>query len=248
MVLEDQTRWKLHRRQWTGTTEKLIEDLESAYDNAPNMFSIRIHHGGKFQSYPGRVYVSGHVDIFDVVDIDLFTIVGLNMMVVKLGYTAESEPLFYNYLRPLTSLDEGLYAFSCEEDVRYLASLVRSFKLIESSEPTKEPVCDSVTPRSLPQHDSSTPYKDFVCVSITPRLIDDVMRQLSFEETELDREVEFVDVAGSDVESSGVRNQMLVDLRNPLWQRLELRIPLWKKLELSSWYMSWKKTKEYTKK
>ncbi|GJS59395.1 heat stress transcription factor B-4-like protein, partial [Tanacetum coccineum] len=38
----------------------------------------------------------------------------------------------------------------------------------ESSETTKEPVCDSVTPSSLPQHDSSTPCKDSVCESITP--------------------------------------------------------------------------------
>ncbi|GKA12535.1 hypothetical protein Tco_0692081 [Tanacetum coccineum] len=32
---------------------------------------------------------------------------------------------------PLTSLDEGLYALACEEDVRCLATLVRNFKLIE---------------------------------------------------------------------------------------------------------------------
>ncbi|GKD22777.1 hypothetical protein Tco_1224480 [Tanacetum coccineum] len=221
MVLVDHTGWKLRRRQWTGTTEQLIEQLESTYDNAPNMFSIRIHHGGKFQRYPGRMYVSGRVDIFDMVDIDLFTVVALNMMVLKLGYTGKSEPMFYNYLRPLTSLDEGLYALACEEDVRCLATLVRSFKLIEvyiehgvtaldsylraprfratleeitdepgsiaanrtekmllltwheSSETTKEPVCDSVTPSSLPQHDSSTPCKDSVCESITPRCMPD---------------------------------------------------------------------------
>ncbi|GJT65080.1 heat stress transcription factor B-4-like protein [Tanacetum coccineum] len=81
--------------------------------------------------YPCRMYVSGRVDIFDMVDIDLFNVVALNMMVLKLGYTGESEPMFYNYLRPLTSLDEGLYALACEEDVRCLATLVRSFKLIE---------------------------------------------------------------------------------------------------------------------
>ncbi|GJU77539.1 putative ribonuclease H-like domain-containing protein [Tanacetum coccineum] len=77
------------------------------------------------------MYVSGHVDIFDMVDIDLFIIVALNMMVVKLGDTGESEPLFYNYLRPLTSLDEGLYALAFEEYVCCLATLIRSFKLIE---------------------------------------------------------------------------------------------------------------------
>ncbi|GKD30621.1 hypothetical protein Tco_1241399 [Tanacetum coccineum] len=119
MVLEDQTGWKLRTRQWTGITEQLIEDLESAYDNAPTMFLIRIHHGEKLRRYPGRMYVSGHADIFDMVNIDLFTIVALNMMVVKLGYTGESEPLFYNYLRPPTSLDEGLYALAGEEDVRF---------------------------------------------------------------------------------------------------------------------------------
>ncbi|GKB01820.1 hypothetical protein Tco_0829864 [Tanacetum coccineum] len=79
----------------------------------------------------GRVYVSGHVDIFDMVDIDMFTVIALNMMVVNLGYIGESKPLFYNYLRPLTSLDEGLYALACEEDVRCLATLVKSFKLIK---------------------------------------------------------------------------------------------------------------------
>nr|GFA88535.1 hypothetical protein [Tanacetum cinerariifolium] len=53
------------------------------------------------------------------------------MMVLKLGYTGESKPMFYNYLRPLTSLDVRLYALACEEDVHCLATLVKSFKLIE---------------------------------------------------------------------------------------------------------------------
>ncbi|GJW26525.1 putative transposase, mutator type, MULE transposase domain protein [Tanacetum coccineum] len=259
--------------------------------------------------YPGRMHVSGRVDIFNMVDINLFIVVALKMMVLKLGYTGESELMFYNYLRPLTSLDEGLYALACEEDVRFLATLIRSFKLIEvyiehgvtvldsylraprfgatleditdalgsiaanrtekmllltwheSSETTKEPVCDSVTPSSLPQHDSSTPCKDSVCKSITPRcmpnciltpptdesvitytqlsgvqgvdtqshvlptiqsqfsdinlsfvsqqatasqVIDDVMRQLSFDETKLDGEAGFADVARSGVDSSGL--------------------------------------------
>nr|GEU98225.1 putative transposase, mutator type, MULE transposase domain protein [Tanacetum cinerariifolium] len=121
--------------------------------------------------------------------------------------------------RSLTSLDEGLYALACEEDVRFLATLVRSFKLIQvyikhgvmaldsyirpprfratieeitdepgiiapiehrsekmllltwhdSCEPTKEPVWESVTPRSLPEHDSKTPCKDSVCEFVTSR-------------------------------------------------------------------------------
>ncbi|GJU81283.1 hypothetical protein Tco_1283648 [Tanacetum coccineum] len=88
----------------------------------------------------------------------------------------------------------------------------------DSSAPTKEPVCDSVAPRSLPQHDSSTPCKDSVCESVTLRcmphcmltpptddhVIKDVMRQLSFEETELDGEAGFDDVAKSGIDSFGL--------------------------------------------
>ncbi|GKC57504.1 hypothetical protein Tco_1085102 [Tanacetum coccineum] len=100
----------------------------------------------------------------------------------------------------------------------------------KSSEPTKEHVCDFVTPSSLPQHDSSTLCKVSVCDSITPRcmpncmltpptdesavtyaqlsgvhgVIDDVIRHLSFEETKLDGEAGFADIARNDVESSGL--------------------------------------------
>ncbi|GKB21439.1 hypothetical protein Tco_0855362 [Tanacetum coccineum] len=206
------------------------------------------------------MYVSGRVDIFD---------------------------------RPLTSLDEMSYALACEEDVRCLTTLVRSFKLIEvyiehgvtaldsylrapqfratlkeitdelgsietnrsekmllltwheSSETTKEPICDSVTPSSLPQHDSSTHCKNSFSESITPRcmpdyiltpptnesfsdinlsfvsqqattsqVIDDVMRQLSFDATELDGEEGFTDVAGSGVDSSGLSHDESFEVNN----------------------------------
>nr|GEV59851.1 hypothetical protein [Tanacetum cinerariifolium] len=62
----------------------------------------------------------------------------------------------------------------------------------ESSETSKEPVCDYVTPSSLPQHDSSTPY--------------DVMRKLSLDEAKLDREAGFANVEGSGMDSSGLRH------------------------------------------
>ncbi|GJZ06269.1 cystathionine beta-lyase, chloroplastic [Tanacetum coccineum] len=171
--------WKLRRRKWTGTIERLIEDLKSAY-------------GGKFQR-----------------------------MVLQLGYTGEFEPLFYNYRRRLTSLDEGLYALACVEDVRCLSTFVRSFKLIKVyiehgvtavdsyrrpppqvratiEDITDEP--DSIEHRSekmlsFPQHDSSTPCKDSVCYKRCDEAI-------SFKETELDREAGFGNVAGSGIESS----------------------------------------------
>ncbi|GJY09147.1 hypothetical protein Tco_0377332 [Tanacetum coccineum] len=90
----------------------------------------------------------------------------------------------------------------------------------DSSAPTKEPIYDSVTPRSLPQHDSSTPFKDSVCESVTPRCMPHCMLtphtdesvitdtqfilQQAFEETKLDGEVGFGDVAGNGIDSSGL--------------------------------------------
>ncbi|GJZ81709.1 hypothetical protein Tco_0646703 [Tanacetum coccineum] len=213
------------------------------------MFSTRIHHSGRLHKYPGKRYVDGHVDIFDMVDIDLFTVIALNKMNLQLGYTGEFEPLFYNYLRPLSTLDEGLYALACEEDVRCLATIVRSFKLVKvyiehgfmvvnsyqrppshvraTIEDISEPGTNAIEYRSdkmllFTWHGISTPAKDYFCDSVTSRcvphgmltpptdesvitytqlsgvqgvdtqdhVIEDVMRQLSFEETELDGEAE----------------------------------------------------------
>nr|GEU72822.1 hypothetical protein [Tanacetum cinerariifolium] len=184
------TGWKLHRRQWTGTAKQLIEEVESAYDNVPNMFSIRIHHGGKFQRYPGQMYVSSRVDIFDMVDIDLFTVVALNMMVLRLGYIGKSEPMFYNYLKPLTSLGEGLYALACEEDVRCLGTLVRSFKLIEI-----------YTGHGVTALDSYLRAPRF---KATLEEITDEPGSIAANKTEKYREAGFADVAGSGVDSSGL--------------------------------------------
>ncbi|GJU24581.1 hypothetical protein Tco_1163202 [Tanacetum coccineum] len=77
----------------------------------------------------------------------------------------------------------------------------------ESSETPKKPVCDSITPSSLPQADCIlTPPTDesVITYSQLSGVIDDVMRQLSFDETELDGEASFADVAGSGVDSSGL--------------------------------------------
>nr|GEW96334.1 transposase, MuDR [Tanacetum cinerariifolium] len=210
-----------------------IEAMVIHLENTPNMFSIRIHHGGKFRRYPGRRYADGHVNIFDMVDINMFSVVVLNMMVLQLGYTGNA---------------------SIEH---------RSKKILltwhDSSAPTKKPACDSVTPRSLPQHDSSLYCKDYVCESVTSRrmphfiltppndefvitytllsgvqgldtqghllliiqshfsdinlslvsqqattsqVIEDVMRQLSFEKTKLDGEAGFGDVARRGIDSA----------------------------------------------
>ncbi|GJY74585.1 hypothetical protein Tco_0479016 [Tanacetum coccineum] len=140
------------------------------------------------------MYVSGRVDIFDMVHINLFTVVALNTMVLKLGYTGKFEPMFYNYLRPLTSLDEGLYALACEEDVRCLATLVRSFKLIGVYIEHGVTALDSYL--RAPQFRAT--LEEITNEPSSIAVMDDVMRQLSFDKTELDGEAGFANVAGSE--------------------------------------------------
>ncbi|GKC45270.1 hypothetical protein Tco_1062992, partial [Tanacetum coccineum] len=139
------------------------------------------------------MYVDGHVDIFDMIDIDLFSVVALNMMVVQLGYTGKLELLFYNSLRPLTTPDEGLYALACEVDVRFLATRVRSFKLIEVY---IEHGVTAVNSYQRPPPNVRATIEDITETSGSA-VIDDVIRQLSFKETELDEDAGFGDVAGS---------------------------------------------------
>ncbi|GJS50786.1 hypothetical protein Tco_0624148 [Tanacetum coccineum] len=105
--------------------------------------------------------------------------------------------------KPLTSLDEGLYALACEEDVRCLATLVRSFKLIEVYIEHGVDTQSHVLP--ILQSQFSDINLSFVSQQATAsQVINDVIRQLSFDETELDGEAGFADVAGSGVDNSGL--------------------------------------------
>ncbi|GKA28787.1 NB-ARC domains-containing protein [Tanacetum coccineum] len=55
-------------------------DEEHAYANDTNLFSIKIHHGGYFTNPPNRQYKKGTFNYFDMVDVDLFSVVDLNDM------------------------------------------------------------------------------------------------------------------------------------------------------------------------
>nr|GEY99547.1 hypothetical protein [Tanacetum cinerariifolium] len=152
------------------------------------MFTIRIHHGGSFRRPPPQVRAT----IEDI---------------TKPGISVTFEHRFDKLL------------LSTWHD---------------SSTSAKEYVCDSLTPRSLPQDDYSTPVKDSICESVTLRcmphgmltpptdesiiratqlsgvqgvdtqdhVIEDVIRKLSSEETELDGEAGFCDIASSGIDNS----------------------------------------------
>jgi hypothetical protein len=81
--------------------------------------------------FPDREYVGGTEDIFDRVDVDVFSFFDLDQMVLQLGYTGHNEPLFYHYLSPMSTLDHDMFPLSSDDDVRCLGYLVTGFKLIE---------------------------------------------------------------------------------------------------------------------
>ncbi|KAI3503301.1 hypothetical protein L1887_31741 [Cichorium endivia] len=107
-------------------------DVQSCYGGHPTVFSIRLHHGGTFTSFPGRKYLKGKEDYVDLLDIDKFSIHDIDDMMEELGHIGEQlSTLYYHFQRPLGDLDFGLFALASDDDVRHLATFVGEHKLID---------------------------------------------------------------------------------------------------------------------
>ncbi|CAI9279938.1 unnamed protein product [Lactuca saligna] len=108
-----------------------MDEIDVDQTGHPTMFSIRMHHGGEFTSFPGRKYIRGKKTFVDLLDIDTFSVHDIDEMMEDLGYASIGKPLYYHFQRPLGDLDFGLFALASDEDVRYLGSFVAKHKLIE---------------------------------------------------------------------------------------------------------------------
>ncbi|GKB02670.1 transposase, MuDR [Tanacetum coccineum] len=107
------------------------------YKNDPNIFSLKVNHGGGF-SYvygpkrtraPRRVYKGRNADWFDDVNADGFSVIEVSGMLKELGY--ENPNIKILYKKPTSDLDKGLEPLSKDIDVLELLSYVNKFKLIE---------------------------------------------------------------------------------------------------------------------
>ncbi|GJW29383.1 transposase, MuDR [Tanacetum coccineum] len=105
--------------------------------NDPNLFSLKVNHGGGF-SYvygpkrtraPRHVYKGRNVDWFDDVDADGFSMIEVSSMLKELGYDNPNIKILYK--KPTSNLDKGLEPLSKDIDVLELLSYVHKFKLIE---------------------------------------------------------------------------------------------------------------------
>nr|GEU43100.1 EF-hand domain pair, mitogen-activated protein (MAP) kinase [Tanacetum cinerariifolium] len=134
-----------------GTIERLFKDLESAYDNTPNMLSIQIHNGGNFQRNPGRIPLTS-------LDEGLYAL-AFEEDVHCLATLVRSFKLNAVYIEhSVTDLDSYIrpprFRATIEEITDELGSIAlvehRSEKMLlltwyDASKLTKEPVYESVT-------------------------------------------------------------------------------------------------------
>ncbi|GJX56060.1 transposase, MuDR [Tanacetum coccineum] len=111
--------------------------LSPSGPNNPNLFTLKVNHGGSFTyAYgprrtraPRRVYKDGNADWFDDVDDDGFFVLEVSGMVKELGYD-NPEMKFY-YKKPTVDLDQGLEPLSKDIDVLDMLSYVNKYKLME---------------------------------------------------------------------------------------------------------------------
>ncbi|GKC40234.1 hypothetical protein Tco_1052618 [Tanacetum coccineum] len=94
------------------------------------MFSIKLHHGGKFTASPKRMYVGGKVNYVDNIDVDLFNVDEVYMFIQDLGYDPK-QLMYYHFKLLNKSLDYGLRPLSCDDDLVGLINIVETFKLVE---------------------------------------------------------------------------------------------------------------------
>ncbi|PWA56307.1 hypothetical protein CTI12_AA421490 [Artemisia annua] len=90
------------------------------------MFTLQIHHNGKFSSTPGRRYLFGDTDWFDGVHCDVYS----GEMLEDLGYT-DRTLVFTHFKIPDESLDDGLLPLKSKEDMRRLVEYVPIFTQLE---------------------------------------------------------------------------------------------------------------------
>ena len=106
-------------------------------ENEPNLFSLKINHGGHFTYYPGpkrtrtprRVYKGGDADWFDDVDADGFSVIEVSGMLKELGYVNPKMKVYFK--RPTDDLDKGLEPLFKDVDVLDMMTYVHKFKLME---------------------------------------------------------------------------------------------------------------------
>ncbi|GJT51519.1 mutator type transposase [Tanacetum coccineum] len=119
------------KQSWHFRPDDIMEyDPYTVYAGFPNIFSLKIHHGGKFTSRPNRKYVSGKVAFVDMLESKELNIEVLHKIVKMLKYPAKQSQ-FYQFKIPNKTLDWGLRALGKDDDIVNLIKYVSEHKVID---------------------------------------------------------------------------------------------------------------------
>ncbi|KAJ0744034.1 putative transposase, MuDR, plant, MULE transposase domain-containing protein [Helianthus annuus] len=101
-------------------------DPEVKYANHPDLFTLKVNHGGDFTDEDDFQYVGGKVDYVDNVSGDMFSI----NILLAFGYS-ENDVVVYHFRVPGEDLVLGLRPLGSDSDVLRLISYVEKNKVLE---------------------------------------------------------------------------------------------------------------------
>ncbi|CAI9302900.1 unnamed protein product [Lactuca saligna] len=117
-------------QMWEIRPRNQCFDAIRIYEAYPTMFTIELHHGGRFTKFPAISYIEGKLDHIDLVDMDEFSVHELDKLMLKLGY--EVPPIiYYHYQLPNGNLEFGLRALGNDIDVLSPAQYIEHHKIIK---------------------------------------------------------------------------------------------------------------------
>ena len=101
-----------------------FEYLTGSYKN---LFSMKLHYGGRFTECPNRKYVEGEVTFVDMIDMQQFNSDLLYSVLNSSGYDC-SGTLYFHYKIPLKGLDNFLKPLVNESDFEGMLEYVTKHK------------------------------------------------------------------------------------------------------------------------
>ncbi|MFS7983222.1 hypothetical protein Hanom_Chr11g00972031 [Helianthus anomalus] len=91
-------------------------EVDAFYMGFSNLFTIKLHHSGRFTRFLDRAYVEEDYNFIDLQDEDKFSVHELGCIMDKFGLSKDVER-YYNFLVPDENLDFGLRALRSDADV-----------------------------------------------------------------------------------------------------------------------------------
>ncbi|PKI65394.1 hypothetical protein CRG98_014210 [Punica granatum] len=92
---------------------------------AHGLYTIVLHHGGKFVSEPHLEYVRGEIDAWEMVDIDKLSITELQYYFLQHVHNIESNKKVY-WLQSVFDLEDGLRVLETNEDIHRLYASMKA--------------------------------------------------------------------------------------------------------------------------